>query len=75
TGASSSRPCPGSPRSPRRTRTESWSVSAIAFFCFVQTGGGVLPAFFDPFFLKGQGYEMNHMVTKNYVIQSDIPFT
>ncbi|CAN0524035.1 unnamed protein product, partial [Ectocarpus sp. 12 AP-2014] len=40
-----------------------------------ETGGGVIPAFFDPFFLKGQGYEMNHMVTKNYVIQSDLPFT
>lgn len=37
------------------------------FFFFFQTGGGVIPAFFDPFFLKGQGYEMNHMVSRSFL--------
>ncbi|CAM9559388.1 unnamed protein product, partial [Ectocarpus sp. 8 AP-2014] len=60
---------PAAPRFAAVTSANSYGIVVS------ETGGGVIPAFFDPFFLKGQGYEMNHMVTKNYVIQSDIPFT
>ncbi|CAB1102322.1 unnamed protein product [Ectocarpus sp. CCAP 1310/34] len=60
---------PAAPRFAAVTSANSYGIVVS------ETGGGVVPAFFDPFFLKGQGYEMNHTVTKNYVIQNDIPFT